>query len=102
MNVTISARHCEIPDSLRTTTEQRIHRLGRYNPRLADAEVTYEMEKVSHEVEIRLAVPGENPVVARGAGYDFRSALDLGLNRVRRQLRRLRERRITAPQTPRA
>jgi ribosomal subunit interface protein len=95
MNVTISARHCEIPDSLRATTEQRISRLDRYNRRLAEAEVTYEVQRVGHGVEIRLGVEGEAPVVARGTGTDFRSALARGLERATRQLRRVRERRIT-------
>ena len=102
MNVTISARHCEIPESLRSTTEQRIHRLARYNRRLADAEVTYEVERVNHGVEIRLGVEGEPPVVARGTGTDFRAAFARGIERATRQLRRVRERRIAVPQTPRS
>ena len=100
MNVTISARHCEIPDSLRLATERRIARLRRYNPRLADAEVTYEVERVNHEVEIRLAVDGEPPVVARAAADNFRAALDRGLDRASRQLRRARERRRERSVTP--
>ena len=102
MNVTISARHCEIPASLRDATERRVHRLGRYNPRLAEAEVTYEVERVQHEVEIRLGVAGEKPVVARGAGETFKAALARGIERASRQLRRVRERRVDAPTTPRA
>lgn len=94
MNVTISARHCEIPSSLRSTTHQRVARLSRYNPRLADADVTYERERVSHEVEIRLAVAGEPRLVARASADNFETALERGLERASRQLRRSRERRI--------
>ena len=94
MNVTISARHCEIPSSLRDRTERRIARLERYNPRLADAVVTYDVERASHEVEIRLKVRGETPLVVHGAGDDFREAFDRTLDRASRQLRRVRERRI--------
>ena len=93
MNVTISARHCEIPDSLRDATERRVSGLSRYNPRLADAEVTYEVENVSHEVEIRLAVPGGEPLIARGTGADVRISFQRGIGRAQRQLRRARERR---------
>jgi ribosomal subunit interface protein len=102
MNVTINARHCDIPETLREATERRVTRLGRYNPKLADAEVTYEVERVTHEVEIRLAVDGEPPVVARASGSDFLGALGRGIDRASRQLRRIRLRRIGAPQTPRA
>ena len=94
MNVTISARHCEIPSSVRDRTVRRIARLGRYNPRLADAEVTYELERVSHEVEIRLTVQGDTPVVVHGSGDNFREAFERGFDRASRQLRRARERRI--------
>ena len=101
MNVTISARHCEIPETLRAVTEERVHRLARYNPRLAAAEVTYEVERVNHGVEIRLGVDGEPPLVARGTGTDFRAALARGLDRATRQLRRLRVRRIDGAQDTR-
>lgn len=93
MNVTISARHCEIPDSLRSTTERRVARLRRYHPRLAEAEVIYDRERVSHEAEIRLVVEGDGPVIAHGAGGTFDAALDVAVGRVSRQLKRGRERR---------
>ena len=101
MNVTISARHCEIPESLRAATEQRVQRLGRFDPRLAEAEVTYQRERAQHEAEIRLAVQGEGPLVARGSGASFGVALARTIDRVSRQLRRVRERRIAASPTPR-
>ena len=94
MNVTISARHCELPSTLRERTERRIARLSRYNPKLADAKVTYDMERVTHEVEIHLRVQGEPPVVVHGSGDDFREAFDRTLDRASRQLRRVRERRL--------
>jgi ribosome-associated translation inhibitor RaiA len=62
--------------------------------------VTYELEHVSHEVEIRLAVDGDVPVVARASGADFDAALARGLERATRQLRRLRERRRVRSTTP--
>lgn len=95
MIVTISARHCEIPDSLRATTERRVARLRRYHPRLAQAEVVYDRERVAHAAEIRLLVEGDSPVIAHGAGETFDVALDAAVGRVSRQLKRGRERRTT-------
>lgn len=95
MNVTVNARHCEIPASLRTTTERRIARLSRFNPRLAEAEVTFDLERSQHDVEILLRVDGDRPVVARASADSFRAALDRTLQRVSRQLKRGRERRTT-------
>ncbi len=99
MNVTISARHCEIPESLRSTTEERITRLERYHPRLAGAEIVFERERADHDVEIRLGVEGESPVIARASGESFQAALERGVERVTRQLRRGRERRTARRQS---
>ena len=99
MNVTISARHCEIPDSLRAATATRISRLERYHPRLTDAEVTFDMERTTHNAEIRLVVEGEPPVIGRASEDSFQAALDRGVDRVLRQLRRGRERRVARRHT---
>ena len=101
MNVTITARHCDIPDSLRDVAERHVHRLGRYNPKLAAADVTFERERVEHAVEIRLGVAGEPVLVAHGSGATFKSALDRGVHRASRQLRRARERTLQASPKPR-
>ena len=101
MNVTVSSRHCEIPAPLRDATEQRVRRLGRYHPRLADAEVTYQRERVEHTVEIRMSVAGATPLITHGTGATFEAALDRGIDRASRQLRRARERVLQASPAPR-
>ena len=94
MNVTINARHCQIPDALRERVTERIERLSRYNPRLSGAEVTFDLNGGGHEVETLLTVDGSSPLVAHGTGADFRSAFDQSADRVLRQLKRKRERRV--------
>ena len=97
MTVTISVRHCEIPETLRATTERRISRLSRYHPRLADAEVIFDRERVSHEAEIRLNVAGTPPVIARGAADPPRVDGAAAMDRLLRELAR----RTAAPRTRR-
>lgn len=94
MNVMINARHCEIADSLRERVESRLRELSRYNPKLAGAEVTFEINGSEHAVEARLGVHGTEPVIAHGAGADFRRAFDSAADRLVRQLKRKRERRV--------
>jgi ribosomal subunit interface protein len=90
LRVQVAARHCQIPDSLRTRTEEQIARLARYDPRIASAEAVYEEVKRVRSVEVILSVPGGEPVIARGEGEEFRSALDKVVDRLRRILQRQR------------
>jgi len=95
MNVTINALHCSIPDSLRTTASQRMERLTRFHPRVADAQVTFDRSGAGPEVEARLAIPGIDPLVARAEAASFDAALDRAADRLERQLKRTRERRVS-------
>ncbi|MFW6079571.1 MAG: ribosome hibernation-promoting factor, HPF/YfiA family [Gemmatimonadota bacterium] len=93
MNVIISARHCEPPESIRDLAATRMQRLARYEPRLREAEVAFDVDHGERRVEARLSVPGTEIVVADAAGETFEEALGRVADRLRRQLRRGRERR---------
>ena len=90
MRIQVAARHCEIPDSVRTRTEEQVVRLAKYDPRIDSANVVYEEEKRVRKVEVILSVHGGEPVVARGEGEEFRTALDKVVDRLGRILRRKR------------
>jgi len=94
LRVQVVARHCEIPDSVRTRTEEQIGRLAKYNPRIASADVVFEEVKKLRRVEVIVSIDGADPVVARGEGDAFRTALDKVVNRLGRILRRQRAQRI--------
>jgi len=90
MRVQIAARKCEIPDSVRSRTEQQLGKLNKYEPRLSGAEVVFRIEKHLKKVEAVLSVDRGEPVVARGEGGEFRVALDLMVDRLSKILRRRR------------
>ena len=100
MRIQVAARHCEIPDSVRTRTEEQITRLAKYHPRIAAAEAIYEEVKRVRSVEVILSIDGSEPVVARGEGEEFRSALDKVIDRLSRILRRQRS-QVTEHKGPR-
>src|SRR6267378_830771 len=77
MRITITARHCEIPDELRARARERLERLARIAPRPHDGRVVFVADNGRPTVEVRLHT-------ARGAVH--RSALDLAVAKVRRQL----------------
>lgn len=91
MRIQVAARHCEIPDSVRKRTEEQIARLAKHDPRVAAADVVYEEEKRVRRVEVILSIDRGEPVVAKGEGEEFRTALDKVVDRLSRILRRQRE-----------
>ena len=90
MRVQMAARHCEVPDSVRSRTEEQLGKLSRYEPRLSGAEVVFETEKHLKKVEAILSVDRGAPVVAGGEGVEFREAVDQMVDRLSRILRRKR------------
>lgn len=94
MEVTITARHCTISDSLRARAATRLESLSRYEPRLLSALVAFENDHGANRVEIRAHPGSGRNMVATGSSDDgFQAALDAAVDRLARQLKRRRERR---------
>lgn len=91
MRVQIAARHCDVPDPVKTRAEQQALKLSRYDPRLTAAEIIFEVEKHHKRVEGIFTLDRLEPVVTTGEGSEFRAALDQMLDRAGRMLRRQRE-----------
>jgi ribosomal subunit interface protein len=92
MDITINARHCKVPESLRNQASQRLSRLTRIDRRLTAATLVFEVENMERRVEARVAVAGGPPIIGNGTGPTLRGALDAALTRVERQIKRRRER----------
>lgn len=92
MNVTVSARHCAIPSSIKERTTARLARLARFDERITGAEVVFDFEHGDREAEVHVQRPGRAPVIARAAGSTFRAAFGVAIGRVERQIKRERGR----------
>lgn len=95
MDITINARHCTVPESLRNQAVQRLTRLGRIGAGITSATVIFDDSANSRRVEARLAVAGGPPVVSHGDDATLRGALDGALSRMERQVKRRRKRALT-------
>jgi ribosomal subunit interface protein len=95
MDITINARHCKVPDSLRNQAQQRLDRLARLDRRLTAATLVFDVEHTVKRVETRVAVAGGPPVIGAGDGATLRSAMDTSLDRLERQLKSRRKRILT-------
>ena len=93
MRITITERHCQVPNRVRDRTESLVGGLSKYEERAAAAEVVFSDEKHTKKAEIIVHVDGAPHVVSRGEGPDFRSALDRAADRAKRMLRDQREQR---------
>jgi len=89
----------ELPDRLRTYAERKLVRLSRHFDRVLDAEVEFKPERrrsqdPAHVVTITVHMDGRrHPVAsAREADLDRQAALDLALDKIDRQVTKLKER----------
>ena len=92
MQVSISARHCNVPRKVRTEAEERLQRLQRYEPRVHNALVEFDKDHDNKLVEMHIFLTGSRSIIAHGSGDTFRTALGQSLDRLTRQLKRRRER----------
>jgi ribosome hibernation promoting factor len=95
MNVSTTARHCELDPEVRIFAQERLERLLRYfrDPRdLMEAHVVVAAEKYRHSAEITLKLR-RGEVVGKEQADDPRAAIDLAAERLEHQIRRLKEKR---------
>ncbi len=86
MRITITARHCEVPDELRARARERLARLARIASRPHDGRVVFVADHGRPTVEVRLHTARGAVHVGTARGADHRTALDLAVAKVRRQL----------------
>lgn len=86
MQTTISARHCEISDELRSRAESVLQRLNGLVNRPVDGTVVFDVAGQLATVEIRIHSSSGELFVATGEEKDHRTALDRAEDKVKRQL----------------
>jgi ribosome-associated translation inhibitor RaiA len=92
MEVTVSAIHCTIPESLHDHAARLGRRLDRYEPRAAILALTFENPNGLRLVEARLTSAGGPPLLARATAATYRAAMNQAVDRIERQLKRRRQR----------
>lgn len=94
MDVRITTRHATVGETFIRHAEERVRKLDRYEPRLQAVTILVDEDRGRVSVEARAEVPGVPAVIASSEGDSSRSALDRALQKLRRQLRRNRARRV--------
>ncbi len=91
MQITISGRHLEITDDIRTYVEKRARKVETIFNRVVDLQVVLEMEKARYLTEIMLATR-KATFHAQGETHDVFTSLDKVMDKIENQIRRHKER----------
>jgi putative sigma-54 modulation protein len=94
MHISTTTRHCELDPELRLFALQRLGRLGRFARDIREAHLILSLEKYRHSAEITLKL-GAGEFVSRRESTDPRAAIDRAAERLERQLRRRKDKRVS-------
>ncbi len=86
MQTTITARHCEISDTLRQHALAVVERLGALAHRPIESSVVFDTDGGQATAELHLHASRGEVLIARGEADDHRTALDRAEERLRHQL----------------
>lgn len=94
MDVRITTRRATVTETFARQIEERVRKLDRYEPRLLSVAVIIDEDRGRVSIETRAEVPGAPPMIGRAEAASNRSALDAALQKLGRQLRRRRTKRL--------
>ncbi|MFN8586544.1 MAG: ribosome-associated translation inhibitor RaiA [Candidatus Eisenbacteria bacterium] len=92
MQISITARQCEISSGVRQFAQQRIEKLEKYASDIHGAHVIVTQEHGDHVAEITLRLNGTELVAKQEAG-EAGAAIERATDRLEEQLRRHKDRR---------
>ena len=69
MELSINARHCRIPDTLRTRVAERIESITRLEPKVDSATVAFDNDHGVKRAEARVCVAGAQTIIAHDLIY---------------------------------
>ena len=99
MQISITARQCEISPGVRQFAQQRLEKLQKYVSDIRGVHVIVRHERAVHVAEIALRVNG-NDLVMTQEHAEAGAAIELAADRLEEQLRRLKDRRLDRAQRP--
>jgi putative sigma-54 modulation protein len=92
MQISTTARHCELDAKVRTFALQRLAKLERFARDIQEAHLIVTAEKFRHAAEITLRLK-HHELVGREQADTDQAAIELAAQRLEQQLRRLKDRR---------
>ena len=97
MQITVTARHTELTPGVRQFAQSRIEKLAKYANDIHGAHVIVSLEKHMHIAEITLRV-NSHELVVKQEHAEAGAAIELAVDRMEEQMRRLKDRRLDQQQ----
>ena len=91
MQVSVTFKHLEPTDAIRTYTEEKMQKIKKYLNNPIEASVVLSVQKYRHIAEINLMANGI-PISGSESTEDMYSSIDKVMDKIERQLRRHKER----------
>lgn len=92
METNLSGHHVDITPALRNYVDTKLERLERHVDNATDVHVILSVEKLRHKAEARLHVTG-NQLFADAVDGNMYAAIDLLMDKLDRQVKRIKEKR---------
>jgi ribosomal subunit interface protein len=86
MNTTITARHGEVPEDLKSRAADLMDRVAKFAHRPVRGEVVFDNGHNTKSAELILHLPRSQVRVAKGEAEDFLTALDRAVEKLKHQL----------------
>ena len=92
MLVTITAKHIEITDAIRTHADEKVEKLPRYYDSITQIEVVLEGNEGGRQsAEIIVHAEHNDLLIAKETGTDIYTCIDAAVHKMERQLRKAKE-----------
>lgn len=89
-NISITGRHVHVTDAMKGYAEEKLSKLERIGTRIIDINVTMDIQKLDHRVEIVMKY-GHTLIVAHGSSTDMYASIDIAIDKLQSQLRRYKQ-----------
>ncbi len=94
MNINITSRHTAITDALKAHVFAKINSVLQAYPQVENAHAVLETQRFRHSVEVIVQVKNQPNVEARETSDDMYKSVDQVIDKLDRQLRRSRDKRV--------
>jgi putative sigma-54 modulation protein len=94
MLISTTARHCELDPEIRIFVQKRFEKFARFVRDIREVHLIVTAEGYRHSAEITLKLK-RHDMVSREESNEVRSAVDLAAEGLEKQLRRLKEKRLS-------
>lgn len=93
MKIDIHAKNVEVNDSLKQLINNKVTKLNTFHSHIINTDVYLRNEgesQISNEIQLKLTVKNQT-LVAKETHESFEKALDLAVNSMKRQLKKIKE-----------